>query len=131
MEVRVVKGDRFVGSFGKVIKHWERGSYDSQETFYLVRFTNAEQGMFKESDLCFDIFASEEERDIKELAEKLHGAFCKDEHTETCDWFYNDDWNRNRGRKKYYKRAEILLKKFHKKELIDFINMYYETVAGW
>jgi len=46
---------------------------------------------------------------VIDLAELLHEKFCLRDHTEDCDWFYdNGDW-KNISRKKYLEKAVLLL----------------------
>ena len=50
----------------------------------------------------------------KQLATTIHDKTCHMEHTETCGWFYENDWNQGWTKKRYLRQANKIL------EVVDF-----------
>lgn len=61
------------------------------------------------------------------VAEALHGAFCKHNHTDGCGWFYDDGtWNQY-SRKEYLEKAEILLRFYNKDQIFHMLRKLKEA----
>jgi hypothetical protein len=62
--------------------------------------------------------------DLKKLAEILHGKFCRYEHEERCDFYYdNGSWSR-RSRKKWLEVAKAISHLYGLNEVRRIISDY-------
>lgn len=57
------------------------------------------------------------DKELKECATILHKILCTHDHTDRCDWYYDDgSWSR-KPRQRYLSKAKIVLKKLSIQEL--------------
>ena len=61
------------------------------------------------------------------VAEALHGAFCKHNHTDGCGWYYDDGTWSQYSRKEYLEKAEVLLRYYNKDQIFHILKIFKEA----
>ena len=59
----------------------------------------------------------------KELAERLHKTLCRHNHTDGCDWFYDDGSWTESSRKNYLRKAGFLLGRFDEEQCAFIVSV--------
>ena len=60
---------------------------------------------------------------VREVANAIHSAFCKDKHDDNCNYYY-DSWDNSSGaRQRHVKKAIALLKVTEKNKILEIIDI--------